>query len=292
MKIIILGASGMLGFGIFKRLTSQTKFDVYGTVRDINKFASFFSEQERKKLILFDALNNDNELLRVFEKINPDYVINCIGLIHQEEKKHTSVTSYINLNSLFPHRVAKECENHQAKLVHFSTDCIFSGKQGNYSEADIPDAEDYYGRSKLLGEVNYADHITIRTSIIGHELITKKSLIDWFLSQDYIIGYDRAVFSGMPIRYISDTLADYVIGNNKLRGIYHLSAEPISKYALLKKVALIYQKEIKITKDNDYIVDKSLNSSKFRKITGFSPPSWDKLIVNMYKDYLEIFKNK
>ena len=143
-----------------------------------------------------------------------------------------------------------------------------------------------------MGEVNYADHITIRTSIIGHELITKKSLIDWFLSQDHIIGYDRAVFSGMPIRHISDTLADYVIGNNKLRGIYHLSTEPISKYALLKKVALIYQKEIKITKDTDYIVDKSLNSSKFRKITGFSPPSWDKLIVNMYKDYLEIFKNK
>jgi dTDP-4-dehydrorhamnose reductase len=289
MKIIILGASGMLGFGLFKRLTIKTKFDVYGTVRERNKFASFFSEEEHKKLILFDALNNDNQLSRIFEKINPDYVINCIGLIHQEDKQDISVTSYINLNSLFPHKVAKECENHQAKLVHFSTDCVFSGKQGNYSETDTPDAEDYYGKSKLLGELNYSDHITIRTSIIGHELTTKHSLIDWFLSQDSIIGYGQAVFSGIPISHISDILADFVIGNNKLRGVYHLSAEPISKYALLKKVALIYQKDIKIAKDTDYVVDKSLNSSKFKKITGYSTPSWDKLIISMHKHYLENF---
>ena len=292
MKIIILGASGMLGFGIFKGLSAQTKFDVYGTIRNKKKFASFFSEEEHKKLIFFDALNNENKLSRIFEKINPDYVINCIGLIHQKDKKHISVTSYIMLNSLFPHKVAKECENQQSKLVHFSTDCVFSGKKGNYSETDIPDAGDYYGRSKLLGEVNYSDHITIRTSIIGHELTTKKSLIDWFLSQDDIMGYDRAIFSGLPISHISDTLVEFIIGNNKLKGIYHLSGNPISKYVLLKKVALIYQKDSKITRESDYIFDKSLNSSKFKNITGYSTPSWDKLIVNMHKYYLENFKNK
>ncbi len=217
MKIIILGASGMLGFGILKSLFSQSKLDVYGTVRDRTKFARFFSEQEHKKLTEFDAFKDKSQLSKIINEIRPDYVINCIGLIHQEDNKNTSAVSYIRLNSLFPHEVAKECEKYEAKLIHFSTDCVFSGQQGNYSENDIPDATDYYGRSKLLGEVNYLDHITIRTSIIGHELLTNKSLIDWFLSQDDINGYDHAVFSGIPINHISDVLADFVIGNNKLK---------------------------------------------------------------------------
>tara|TARA_B100001142_G_scaffold329840_1_gene394664 strand:- start:2748 stop:3632 length:885 start_codon:yes stop_codon:yes gene_type:complete len=292
MKIIVLGASGMLGFGIFKSLSLNEKFDVFGTVRSIRKFKNIFSEEELNKIIQFDAMDQEDHLQEILGEVSPDYVINCIGLITQEDTNDKSATPYILLNSLFPHKVAKECSDHGVKLVHFSTDCVFSGSMGNYSEKSIPDAVDYYGRSKLLGEIEFSPHLTIRTSIIGHELFTNKSLIDWFLSQDEVHGYTNAVFSGLPVNHISDVLNDFVLGKTELKGIYHLSADPINKYELLKKVALIYEKNIKINRNKDYIVDKSLDSSRFKKITGYSSPSWDKLITSMHNYYLQNFFHK
>ena len=174
-------------------------------------------------------------------------------------------------------------------MIHFSTDCVFSGQEGNYSETDTPDANDIYGRSKLLGEIDYSNHITLRISLIGHELLSNKSLVDWFLSQNQVVGYDRAIFSGLPANHIAHVLDDYVFCNDQLKGIYHLSSDPISKYQLLIKLSSIYQAKINIDKGTDYIADKSLNSALFRKITGYSPPSWDNLIISMHNYYTENF---
>jgi len=292
MKIIVLGATGMLGFGIFKSLSLNTKYDVYGTTRSINKFKKFFSDEEQNKIINFDALDEEGHLQEIFREISPDYVINCIGLITQGDINNKSAIPFISLNSLFPHKVEKECCIHKAKLVHFSTDCVFSGLMGNYSEKSIPDAVDYYGRSKLLGEVDHPPHLTIRTSIIGHELLTNKSLIDWFLSQNEVHGYENAVFSGLPVNHISEVLNNFVLGKDLPEGIYHLSGDPINKYELLKKVASVYEKNIKINRNTDYAVDKSLDSSRFKKITGYSSPSWDKLISGMHNYYLQNFYHK
>lgn len=289
MKIIVLGASGMLGFGVFKTLVKRTDLDVYGTVRNKKKFKKYFSQKEYKRLIEFDFYSHTNQISEIIQDISPDHVINCIGLITQEKENNKSHSSYISLNSLFPHKVAESCDKSGARLIHFSTDCVFSGQEGNYSESDTPDAYDIYGRSKLLGEINYSNHITLRISLIGHELASKKSLVDWFFTQNQVVGYDRVIFSGLPVNHIADSLYDFVFPNDKLKGIYHLSSDPISKYELLVKLSSVYESKIKINKGTDLISDKSLNSDLFRKITGYSPPSWDNLIISMHKYYIENF---
>ena len=164
-----------------------------------------------------------------------------------------------------------------------STDCVFSGLKGGYKESDFPDANDLYGRSKFLGEVDYPNAITLRTSIIGHELNGSRSLVDWFLSQSgSVSGYGKAIFSGLPTVEIAKIIRDFVIPNPHLHGVYHVSADPISKYELLKLLAIKYDKSIHIDLDNSVVIDRSLNSNKFRSLTGFKPAHWGKLIDTMH----------
>lgn len=173
-----------------------------------------------------------------------------------------------------------------ARLIHFSTDCVFSGKQGQYKEDDFADAYDLYGRTKYLGEVDYENAITLRTSIIGHELESKRSLVDWFLNQSSEVkGFRKAIFSGLPTIEIARIVREYVIPNPKLRGLYHLSVDPISKYDLLRMVGTIYGKDIAIIPDDELIIDRSLNSDRFRSATGFKPKPWLELVEAMHNEY-------
>jgi len=185
---------------------------------------------------------------------------------------------------LLPHRLAQLCELAQARLIHISTDCVFSGKVGMYSETDSTDADDVYGKSKALGEVAYGSALTLRTSTIGHELQSDYGLLNWFLSQsERCKGFNRAIFSGLPTVVLAMVIRDFVIENKALSGLYHVAAQPINKYELLKLIADVYKKKINIEIDNSFVIDRSLDARKFNLATGYNPPSWESLINTMYQ---------
>ncbi|HGS5215545.1 TPA: dTDP-4-dehydrorhamnose reductase family protein [Vibrio parahaemolyticus] len=290
MKVLVIGATGMLGYSIFSNLSELSNFDVYGTVRNVKGLESFFPLTD--KLIPNVDVKDFATLEKAVLGVKPDVVINCIGLIKQHDVSKQHVEA-IEINALLPHKIAQLCDSIQARLVHFSTDCVFDGKTGSYLESDLPTATDLYGKSKCLGEVDYGKHVTLRTSIIGHELKSSVSLIDWFLSQEGSVkGFSKALFSGLPTVYVAKVLADYVLPNPSLSGLYQLSVDPIDKFSLISKVADVYSKHIEIEKFEDFVMDRSLNSTKFCEETGFVAPSWDELVAIMHKDYRKRYSNE
>ncbi|EJD6400432.1 SDR family oxidoreductase [Providencia rettgeri] len=286
MKVLVIGATGMLGYSLFSNLSDYKHLDVFGTVRSIKKKEVFFKNRI-SKLFTNININDTSSIERIINYLKPDIVLNCIGLIKQHDisKQHISA---ITVNALFPHQLANICDNNGSKLIHFSTDCVFDGTIGNYKENDLPTATDLYGKSKCLGEVNYGRHITLRTSIIGHELSTSVSLIDWFLSQEKCVdGFSKAIFSGLPTCYIAKILAELIFTNPKLKGMYHLSVDPIDKFSLLTLVAGSYKKRITINNNTSFSINRSLNSTNFRNLTGFVPPKWHELVEYMHNDYIK-----
>jgi len=265
------------------------EYDVYGTVRSLVGKESFF-KNDFNNLIRDVDIFDLSALEHAISEVRPDVVINCIGLIkqHSISKQHVDA---VKVNSLLPHELASICENHGAKLIHFSTDCVFDGTKGNYCESDLPTARDLYGRSKCLGEVDYSPHLTFRTSIIGHELSSNVSLIDWFLGQSGSAkGFSKAVFSGLPTCIIAKFLAEKILPTSDLTGLYHLSVEPIDKYTLLKLVAETYGKKIEINESCELVIDRSLDSSVLRKKIDYQVPTWEELIAQMHSDYLKRYK--
>lgn len=290
MKVLVIGATGMLGYSIFSNLSESPNLDVYGTVRSVNGLERFFPSTN--KLIFNVDIKDFDTLECAVRATKPNIVINCIGLIKQYEASKQYVEA-IEINALLPHKIAQLCDTLGTRLIHFSTDCVFDGKTGNYVDSDLPTATDLYGKSKHLGEVGYGKHLTLRTSIIGHELKSSVSLIDWFLSQEGSVkGFSKAVFSGLPTAYVAKVLVDYVLPNPSLSGLYHLSVDPIDKYSLISKVSEIYSKQVEIEKCEDFVIDRSLDSTKFCKETGFVPPNWDDLIKFMHCDYSKRYDNE
>lgn len=289
MKILVLGATGMLGYSLFSNLNERTHLSVFGTVRSIADKESFFGNLQQQLVSGVDAYDISS-MQHAIETVSPDVVINCVGLIKQHgiSKHHIDA---VKINALLPHELANICDQVNAKLIHFSTDCVFTGDAGLYNEKSLPDACDLYGKSKCLGEVGYGKHLTLRTSIIGHELSSAVSLVDWFLSQGVSTkGFSKAVFSGLPTCYIAKLLVEYILPNPEVAGLLHLSVEPIDKYTLLKLIAKQYQKQITISESQELVIDRSLNSDKFRQLTQFSPPSWSELVEYMHTDYVKRYK--
>lgn len=287
LKVLILGVTGMLGHKLFNLMSMHDGFDVYGVARSIDGLTGFFQPEMLKKIKTNIDGENIDSVLRTVVNIKPDVVINCIGVIKQAPavRDHQTILS---INSLLPHRLALVCRVAGARLIHISTDCVFDGHKGNYTEKDLPNATDLYGRSKSLGEIAYPNCITLRTSIIGHELKGKYGLIEWFLAQQgRVKGYTKAIYSGFPTTELERIIREYVITNSKLEGLFHVSSNSISKYGLLKMVAAIYGKQIEIEPDESFICDRSLDSSLFRKTAGYIPPEWPVLIEEMYKDYFK-----
>jgi dTDP-4-dehydrorhamnose reductase len=283
-KILIIGAAGMLGSAIFRSLSKHSDLQTYGTIRD-NDGKKYFAPPLREALIPHISMEGEAGLLTAFSIAKPDIVVNCVGIIKQSPIAQDHLESLV-INATLPHRLAKYCNVSGARFVHFSTDCVFSGKSGQYKEGDYPDAYDLYGRTKYLGEVDYGNAITLRTSIIGHELASNRSLVDWFLSQNLQVnGYRRAIFSGLPTIEVARVIKDYVIPNINLRGLYHLSVNPIDKNSLLKIISRIYKKNINIIPDDRVAIDRSLNSDRFRNATGYEPKDWITLVSDMYDDF-------
>jgi dTDP-4-dehydrorhamnose reductase len=235
----------------------------------------------RDALVFGADIENDDSLAQLFAEVRPDIVINCIGLVKQLAQAN-DVLAALPINSLLPHRLARLCASAGARLIHISTDCVFSGDKGMYREDDFSDARDLYGRSKFLGEVDYPNAVTLRTSIIGHELNSTHGLVEWFLSQQSgVLGYSKAVFSGLTTLELARVMHDFVIPRPDLRGVYHVSVDPIDKETLLRQVAKTYGKTIDITPDDKVVIDRSLDSTRFRQATGYSPPAWPELIARM-----------
>jgi len=281
MKLLVLGASGMLGNALARYFSADHAVDVYGTVRSFNHGAFFDAIPSVQLLHGIDVENHD-VLLDVFQNVRPDMVVNAIGLVKQLAMVDDPLAA-LPINSLLPHRLARLCALVGARLVHISTDCVFSGEKGAYLESDVPDAVDLYGRSKLLGEVDYPNAITLRTSMIGHELSGARSLVGWFLSQTgRVKGYRKAVFSGLPTVEIARVIKEFVLPHPELHGVYHLSGDPVNKYELLVKVARVYGRSIEIEPDDSLVIDRSLDSTRFRAATGYCPKSWDEMIALMH----------
>jgi len=286
-KVLILGGTGMLGHMLFTQLSLQKNLDVYATARTSSDISQWFPPDLVKKIWVDVDADNFDKVIRAFASIQPDIVINCIGLIKQLPIANDPLSA-ITINSLLPHRISMSCRSAGARMIHISTDCVFDGKKGNYTETDPSNADDLYGRSKFLGEVAYPPHcVTLRTSIIGHELKGKLGLIEWFLAQEgKVRGFTHAIYSGFPTVELAHIITDYILPNKDLSGVYHVSSDSISKYDLLGLVAKRYAKQIKIEPYDDFNQDRSLDSSVFRRITGYTPPSWPELVDKMYQYFI------
>ncbi|AZD81017.1 dTDP-4-dehydrorhamnose reductase family protein [Pseudomonas chlororaphis] len=281
MRIMVLGVSGMLGNAAYRVLSANPDLSVFGTARSEGS-RKFFSEAQAEKIILGVDVENQDSLIKAFGTIRPDVVINCVGLVKQLADANDPLQA-VPINTLLPHRLAALCKAAGARLVHISTDCVFSGEKGGYLESDFPDAYDLYGRSKLLGEVDYPHAITLRTSIIGRELSGHRSLVGWFLAQQGAVqGFKGAIFSGLPTMELARVINEYVLPRPDLHGLYHVAAKPINKYDLLKLVAKTYGKETEIVPSDRLTIDRSLNADRFREATGYVAPEWPVLVQNMH----------
>lgn len=280
--VVILGVNGMLGNTLFKYFKDNSNLNVKGILRNKRNLPISFKYFNSKDLIECNVFE-ENYFNSVLNELKPNFIINCIGIVKKHSDSNNPLAA-IKVNSLFPHLLSKICEKNNSKLIHISTDCVFSGKSGFYSEKDQTDPIDLYGRSKLLGEVFNGEDLTLRTSCIGEELLTKRNLLSWFLSQSETVdGFSNAIFSGFPTIEIARIILKLIIPNPSLRGIYHLSSNPIDKFSLLNLIKKVYKKNIEITKNVEYCVDRSLDSTKFRKITGYEPKSWEELVEIMFK---------
>lgn len=278
----MLGVSGMLGRAVYRVMSKGVDFEVFGTVRDV-KSVNFLPDSLRSNVLAGVDVEREDSLVAVFGNVRPNVVINCVGLVKQLADSNDPLLA-VPINALLPHRLAALCKVAGARLVHISTDCVFSGDKGNYLESDFPDAYDLYGRTKLIGEVDYPHAITLRTSIIGHELAGARSLLCWFLAQEgRVKGFTQAVFSGLPTNELARVIRDFVIPRPALHGLYHVAAKPIDKYALLKLIAAVYGKSIEIDPDDQLKIDRSLCADRFGEATGYVAPEWPELIRAMYK---------
>jgi len=279
MRILILGATGMLGSATLRVLMERNDWSVYGSIRsEISK--ELFPNNLRQRLITVGDLTQLEQLKAVLKKVQPQVVVNCIS---PREVGRQGSFELFSVLSLLPRRLEYLCGQLNARLIHISSDGVFSGKIGSYTEVNIPDATDPYGISKLLGEVHAPHTITIRSSIIGHELSLKTGLLEWFLEQEGECRcFTRAIFSGLPTVVLAAVIRDVVIPMPELHGIYHVSSDPISKFDLLTIVAKEYGKTINMMVDDTVVIDRSLISDRFREITQYEPPSWPELVRIMH----------
>jgi len=283
MRVLILGGSGMLGHKLWQAYRNH--FDTWATVRSSYRAYAKYNLFDSERLLGgVDAFNFDT-VVCALATVRPDVVINCIGIVKQVPTAKDPFIS-LTLNSLFPHKLANLCRAASARLIHISTDCVFSGKKGMYTEDDVSDAEDLYGRSKFLGEVRGKGCLTLRTSIIGRELQTTNGLVEWFLSNrgGKVSGYTQAIYSGLTTLALAELIANVVEHHPELSGVYHVSSEPITKYNLLRLLRDAFGVQVEIEPCPEVCIDRSLNSTRFRAATNFTPPTWADMIQAIAED--------
>jgi dTDP-4-dehydrorhamnose reductase len=281
VKVLVLGGSGMLGHAVYRVLATAPGVEAFATLRSDMARRHFPPALQGGLIGGVDVLDGD-ALMAALIRLRPEAVVNCVGVVKQLGAAKDPL-AVLPLNALLPHRLARLCALLGARLVHISTDCVFRGDRGGYIEADRPDADDLYGRSKLLGEVDEPHAITLRTSIIGRELECRHGLVEWFLSQSGTVrGFTRAVFSGLTTDELARVILRHVLPDPGLRGVWQVSGAPITKHDLLLLLRDAYGRDLRIEPDPAFVLDRSLDSTRFRQATGYSPPDWPAMIQAMH----------
>jgi dTDP-4-dehydrorhamnose reductase len=272
MNILIFGGNGMLGHQLCMTLSQH---NVSATVRAFTDKTHKLSRNFGTHFIQTTDITNSNQLESIIDDVNPDVVINCCGVVKQHGNKLTD-TEYHSLNSIFPWRLATRCVERSIRLVHISTDCVFDGQIGNYSEKMAKNSTDIYGMSKSLGEVTGFGILTLRTSIIGFEITSSThGLLEWFVgdSPGPVEGYTRAFFSGLTTESLSKEI-DFIITSTKLSGLYNVGGERVSKFDLLNLIGKSLGTKKQIVPSCHFEIDRSLDSKSYWHETGRSMPDW------------------
>jgi dTDP-4-dehydrorhamnose reductase len=283
MRAVVLGAAGMLGHRVWRELHEH--MDAYAVVR--RPFAQYGALGWFDESRVIDGVDvaSDDALERAFDVAQPDVVVNAVGIVKQRQDASDAVQS-ITINALLPHRLASLCGETGSRLIHLSTDCVYSGSRGNYSEADTPDARDLYGRSKLLGEVDAPGCLTMRTSMVGREIGSARGLIEWFLTRrgETAKGFTRARFSGLTTPELSRVIRHVIEHRPELRGVWHVAGEQISKHDLLAMVNRAFGLGTTIVADDSFVCDRTLDASRFMNATGYRPPTWPAMVAELAAD--------
>ena len=280
MKVLILGADGMIGHKMAQSLYDKNGLEIILNSRSNSKILNQL--YPKCKIYENDFLKDDiNNLLNI---VNPDFIINAVGITIRRGAEDFKKASLIN--SIFPHKIDNWASKFDKKLIHFSTDCVYSGKKGNYLYSDIPDAEDNYGKSKASGEINSENTLTIRSSMVGREIFNKTELLEWVVSNKNkkINGYENVIYSGVTTLWMSKTIVKILTKMPELNGIYNISSEPISKYDLISKINKHFKLNLDIEADPSFFSNKSLNSNKFFLKSKIKKPYWDEMLLNLYND--------
>lgn len=282
-RILVLGASGMLGHEAIRVLAPH--FEVWGACRNPRVLPDL-GIPDKRMLAGLDA-TDPQSARALLTHVLPDLVLNAVGIVKQRAQAKAAVPS-IQVNSLWPHVLAEACAAHEARMVHISTDCVFSGARGDYRESDVPDAFDLYGRSKLLGEViDRENTITLRTSMIGWQIAEPTGLVAWFATHRHqrLKGFAKAVFSGLTTHALTEVIRDVILPDASLTGLWHVSADPIDKYTLLTQLAARMGWDVCIEPSDELVIDRSLDSALFRDRTGWRPPSWGHMLSELAEEY-------
>lgn len=285
-KIVVLGGDGMLGHKMFQALRERFS----GT------FCTLRGDPRTPPLCRVEFLQGEDVLRGVdvtdfaaldatLSTLHPEYLINCVGIIKQLAEATLPVPS-ITINSLLPHKLAAAAARWGGRVIHFSTDCVFSGNRGNYREEDPSDGDDLYGKTKFLGEVAAPNALTLRTSMIGRELSRHRSLLDWFRAQNHgkVRGFRRVIYSGVTTNHLAELVASIVHNYPALHGLYQVASEPISKYDLLCLLREAYRLDVQIEPDDLVVSDRSMRCDRLREAIGYSCPSWPQLVGQLAAD--------
>jgi dTDP-4-dehydrorhamnose reductase len=286
MEVLVLGGTGMLGHKMFQRLRKrfpQTFTTIRGSLNDpvLCNIELFHSGNVFDR---FDATDIP-ALTKFLSEHRPKVIVNCIGVIKQRSESKDALASILG-NAMLPHKLVEICSAWGGRIVHFSTDCVFSGRRGHYKEEDMSDAEDFYGRTKFLGELAAGNALTLRTSMIGRELFNFRSLLEWFLSQDHtsVRGFKHAMYSGTTTNELTKIVGDLIERRPELTGLYQITGPAISKFLLLSLVSDAYGLDIEIVPDETFFCDRSMSGDKFQLATGYSSPGWPELIEDLVTD--------
>jgi len=279
MKILVLGAAGLLGNAVFRVFSQSSELETFGSIRNFAA-RTYFHESLRHRLKKVENLEDIDQQRCLIDSVAPDVIVNCVA---PSKDLICDLNKSIATLALLPHSLQFLCRQRNIRLIQISSDGVFSGKVGEYSEDDIPDANDPYGIAKIIGEVDGANAITLRTSVLGPELGTKQGLLGWFLEQrEECRCYRQVIFSGFPSVVLAGIIRDFVIPNGALHGIYHVASEPISKFDLLQLVCAQYKKSIRMVPDDSVVSNRSLSACRFRLASGYIPPSWPTMIKTMH----------
>jgi len=282
-RVVVLGATGLLGHRVIESL--QQRFDVVGTTQRTQILESRFPQRVATGLQCGIRAQQFSAVQRLIRDVQPVAVVNCIGIV-KSQTVSVSPEELRTVNSEFPWRLAELCHGTHSRLIQVSTDCVFSGERGNYSELDIPDPVDAYGVSKLAGEPNLPGCLVLRTSFVGREYFSTRGLVEWLCSQrnNTVPGFRQAKFSGVTTAVLARLIGMLIDRHGDLTGTWHVAGEPVDKYTLLTQLSNALDLHVDVIPDDSLVCDRTLNGNAFAEVTGFLAPSWSEMVTELAND--------